>query len=213
MSQQTNREYELLLNNKGYTVIGVDEAGRGCLAGELVVSACILPTIFEIVGIKDSKKISDKQRRVIYNKLIENTKVKHSIMIVDIDEIDKLNILNATMLGMKEAIHDIIGKNDPNDYIVLIDGNKIPDGLLCKAESVVKGDNIHTCIASASILSKVYRDDMMITHSKKYVGWDFDKHKGYGTKSHMNKIKNEKIWTDIHRKTFAPVKNLVKNII
>lgn len=185
----------------GKIVAGIDEAGRGSLAGP-VVCACVIMPMSEvdiIDGIDDSKKLSEKKREELFEKI---TKKALSYSIVEIDEktIDKINILNATKLGMKKALESLKVKPE----IVLIDAVKIESNIL--QENIIKGDALSYNIAAASILAKVYRDRLMKKYDEKFPIYNFAKHKGYGTKEHIQKLK-EFGPCPIHRSTF--IKNFL----
>ena len=180
----------------GYTVIcGVDEAGRGPLAGPVCAAAVILPDHLELPGLNDSKKLSDKKRRELFP-LIKEQAVAYGIGLASHEEIDKINILQATYLAMERAIAQLEGKAD----LALIDGNRAKDfGLPVK--TVVKGDSLSASIAAASILAKVTRDDLMEQYAAEFPGYGFEIHKGYGTKAHYAAL-TEKGPSPIHRMTF-----------
>ena len=192
--------YEEKLMNKGYKIIcGVDEAGRGPLAGPVCAAAVILPPYFsyELYGINDSKKLTPKRREKLYDKIVKLA-LDYAVELVSEKVIDKINILNATMLCMKNAVEKLNSK--PN--LALIDGNRSPELNSIPTFSLVKGDSISASIAAASILAKVSRDRYMIKISEKYPQYNFDKNKGYGTMDHVTKIK--KYGTcDIHRYSFV----------
>ena len=181
---------------QGYTVIcGVDEAGRGPLAGPVCAAAVILPDHLELPGLNDSKKLSDKKRRELFP-LIKEQAIAYGIGLASEQEIDEINILQATFLAMERAIAQLEGKAD----LALIDGNRARDfGLPVK--TVVKGDSLSASIAAASILAKVTRDDMMEAYANDYPGYGFEIHKGYGTKAHYAAL-TEKGPSPIHRMTF-----------
>ena len=181
---------------QGYTVIcGVDEAGRGPLAGPVCAAAVILPDHLELPGLNDSKKLSDKKRRELFP-LIKEQAIAYGIGLADEKEIDEINILQATYLAMERAIAQLEGKAD----LALIDGNRAKDfGMSVK--TVVKGDSLSASIAAASILAKVTRDDMMEAYAGEYPGYGFEIHKGYGTKAHYAAL-TEKGPSPIHRMTF-----------
>ena len=181
---------------EGYTIIcGVDEAGRGPLAGPVCAAAVILPDHLELPGLNDSKKLSDKKRRELFP-LIKEQAIAYGIGLADEKEIDEINILQATFLAMERAIAQLEGKAD----LALIDGNRAKDfGLPVK--TVVKGDSLSASIAAASILAKVTRDDMMEAYANEYPGYGFEIHKGYGTKAHYAAL-TEKGPSPIHRMTF-----------
>ena len=176
----------------GY-LAGVDEAGRGPLAGPVFAAAVVLPCDVIIDGINDSKKLSEKKREKLYDEICEKA-LSYSIASVDEKEIDEINILQATFKAMRNAV---AGLSIRPDY-VLIDGNKSP-GIEC--ETGVKGDSKSMSIAAASILAKVSRDRYIVKQSEKYPGYGFEKHKGYGTKAHYDAIEKLGI-CPIHRKTF-----------
>lgn len=191
--------YEKKLMDKGYkTICGVDEAGRGPLAGPVCAAAVILPPYFpyELYDINDSKKLTPKKREKLYDKIVKLA-LSYTVEFVSEKIIDKINILNATMLCMKNAVEKLDSK--PN--LALIDGNRSPELNNIVTFSLVKGDSISASIAAASILAKVSRDRYMIKISEKYPQYNFYKNKGYGTMGHMTKIK--KYGTcDIHRISF-----------
>ena len=181
---------------EGYTVIcGVDEAGRGPLAGPVCAAAVILPDHLDLPGLNDSKKLSDKKRRELFP-LIKEQAVAYGIGLASHEEIDEINILQATYLAMERAIAQLEGKAD----LALIDGTRAKDfGLPVK--TVVKGDSLSASIAAASILAKVTRDDIMEAYAEEFPGYGFEIHKGYGTKAHYAAL-TEKGASPIHRKTF-----------
>lgn len=181
----------------------VDECGAGPLCGDLVVAAVILDPNNPIVGLNDSKKLTEKKRELLYPQIIEKA-LDYCIIHISPKEIDKINIFQARMLGMKMAIEGL----KRVDYAV-IDGNKIPQGLLVEADYVIKGDAKIEGIGAASILAKVTRDRQMEEQSKIYPGYGFEKHKGYGTKVHMEALK-ELGPCEIHRFSYAPVKEAVR---
>lgn len=181
---------------KGKLIAGIDEAGRGPLAGP-VVCACVIMPLDEdklIDGINDSKKLTEKKREELYDKIIERA-IAYSIVEVDERTIDRINILNATKHGMKRALDGLKVKPD----IVLIDAVKIDTDL--PQDNIIKGDAKSYNIASASILAKVYRDRLMKKLSVKYPQYNFAKHKGYGTKEHIENLKKYGK-CELHRETF-----------
>lgn len=188
--------YENEKYNEGYKIIcGVDEAGRGPLAGPVYAAAVVLEKGQTIEGVNDSKKLSEKKRELLFDKIINECK-DYSIGTASEKEIDELNILQATFLAMKRAVDGLSVKPD----CALVDGNQIPN-LDCDVTTVVKGDAKSESIAAASILSKVSRDRYMLEMAEKYPQYGFEKHKGYGTKLHYEMIEKYGI-CDIHRKTF-----------
>ena len=172
-------EFEKEALAKGYkSVCGVDEAGRGPLAGPVCAAAVILPEGVIIDGVNDSKKLSEKKRESLFD-VIREQALSYSIAYATVDEIEEINILNATMLAMRRAIDGLEIKAD----YAMIDGNKIPP-LDIDAECIVKGDAKSMSIACASILAKVSRDRLLYKYAEEYPMYGFDKHKGYGTKVH-----------------------------
>ena len=196
MSEVNMWAIEDACREEGYTVIcGVDEAGRGPLAGPVCAAAVILPDHLELPGLNDSKKLSDKKRRELFP-LIKEQAIAYGIGLASEKEIDEINILQATYLAMERAIAQLEGKAD----LALIDGNRAKDfGLPVK--TVVKGDSLSASIAAASILAKVTRDDLMEQAAVEYPGYGFEIHKGYGTKAHYAAL-TEKGPSPIHRMTF-----------
>lgn len=176
-------EFEKEALAKGYkSVCGVDEAGRGPLAGPICAAAVILPEGVIIDGVNDSKKLSEKKRESLFD-VIREQALSYSIAYATVDEIEEINILNATMLAMRRAID---GLDIKADY-AMIDGNKIPP-IDIDAECIVKGDAKSMSIACASILAKVSRDRLLYKYAEEYPMYGFDKHKGYGTKAHREAI-------------------------
>lgn len=164
-------------------ICGVDEAGRGPLMGPVVAAACILPEGFILEGLNDSKKLTEKKREALFDIIKENA-ISYCVAFATVEEIEELNILNATMLAMKRAIE---GLSVPAD-MALIDGNQ-SKGFSIPTKTVIKGDATVPSIAAASILAKVTRDRMCLEYDKEYPDYGFAKHKGYGTKAHMDAIK------------------------
>ena len=177
-------EYEKEAIAKGYkAVCGVDEAGRGPLAGPVCAAAVILPENTVIEGVNDSKKLSEKKREALFD-VIKEQVLSYSIAFASVEEIEEVNILNATMLAMKRAVEGLDVKAD----YAMIDGNRLPD-LSIDSEFIVKGDAKSMSIACASILAKVSRDGLLYKYAEEYPEYLFDKHKGYGTKAHVEAIK------------------------
>ncbi len=176
-------EYEKKVISSGYNcVCGVDEAGRGPLAGPVCAAAVILPKDTIIEGVNDSKKLSEKRREQLFD-VITETAIAYSVAWASVEEIERLNILNAAMLAMERAVEGLSVKAD----FALIDGNKTPK-LNIPAFPIIKGDALSMSIASASILAKVSRDRLMYEYDSRYPEYCFAKHKGYGTKLHREKI-------------------------
>mmetsp|Transcript_12280 Transcript_12280/g.19823 ORF Transcript_12280/g.19823 Transcript_12280/m.19823 type:complete len:312 (-) Transcript_12280:307-1242(-) len=187
-------------------IAGVDEAGRGPLAGPVVAAACIIPENFLVEGVNDSKKLTHEERRDIFLKIKEHPSVLIGIGIVEHDVIDKINILQATFLAMRKAVEGLLKGPD----IVLVDGPyRIPDleysGETVECIPVVKGDSKSLSIGLASIVAKETRDDIMDKFHQKYPMYGFDKHKGYPTRDHVAAIQLHGP-CEIHRMTFAPLK-------
>lgn len=196
MSVQNMWEIEDSLFDQGIGVIcGVDEAGRGPLAGPVYAAAVILPRDLEIPGLTDSKKLSDKKRRELFP-IIQEQAVAFGIGVASEKEIDEINILQATFLAMKRALEKLSVRPD----LALIDGNRKTD-FGVPAKTVVKGDSLSASIAAASILAKVSRDDYMMELAQKYPQYGFDIHKGYGTKAHYQALR-EFGPSEVHRMTF-----------
>jgi len=190
--------YEQELGNLGYLhIAGVDEAGRGPLCGPVVAAAVILPVNLYIEGINDSKKLSEKKREKIYEELVNNKDVSFAVGLSDVDVIEKVNILNATKLAMIQAINNLDIKPD----YVLIDGNQNID-IDIQSQTLVSGDSKSASIAAASIIAKVTRDRMMYEFDEKYPEYSFGKHKGYGTKVHIEAIQKYGLCS-IHRPSFC----------
>ena len=182
--------------SKGFNVIcGVDEAGRGPLAGPVCAAAVILPANLEIPGLTDSKKLTDKRRRELFP-LIKEKAIAYGIGFASEQEIDKINILQATFLAMERALAQL----EVRPELALIDGNREKDfGIPVK--TVVKGDSLSANIAAASILAKVTRDDVMLALAEDYPQYGFEIHKGYGTKAHYEALR-EYGASPVHRSTF-----------
>ena len=188
--------YENEKYNNGYNIIcGVDEAGRGPLAGPVYAAAVVLKRGQTIEGVHDSKKLSEKKRELLFDKIIAQCE-DYSIGTASEKEIDEINILQATFLAMKRAVEGLSLRPD----CALVDGNQVPP-LNCDVETVIKGDSKSESIAAASILAKVSRDRYMLEMAEKYPQYGFEKHKGYGTKLHYEMIEKYGI-CEIHRKSF-----------
>jgi len=193
LKEEENKLYE---SKKIQYICGIDEAGRGPLAGPVVVGAVILPKDSMIEGVNDSKKISEKKREKLYD-LITNEAISYAVGVVDQNQIDNINILNATKLALTNSLKELTVKPD----VIMVDAlNKI-DTLGIPYISVVKGDSKIYSIAAASIVAKVTRDKMMYEWDKVYPAYGFAKHKGYGTAFHIQAIRENGI-CQIHRKTF-----------
>ena len=178
------------------TVCGIDEAGRGPLAGPVCAAAVILPKNLEIEGLNDSKKLTDKRRRELYDVIVGEA-LAYGIAFANEKEIDEINILQATFLAMKRAAEQLNVKPD----LALVDGNRVPDLGDIPVKTIIKGDSLSASIAAASILAKVTRDRLMEEMDEKYPVYGFGVHKGYGTKAHYAAL-IENGPCDIHRRTF-----------
>lgn len=195
-------EFEKAASDSGFSCIcGVDEAGRGPLAGPVCAAAVILLEGAVIEGLDDSKKLTEKKRERLYD-IIKQTAVAYSVAYGTLEEIETVNILEATYLAMNRAIEGLNVKPD----FALIDGNRVPRGIKIPCETVVKGDSKSMSVAAASVLAKVTRDRLMLEYDKKYPEYNFKKHKGYGTKEHTELIKQYGP-CEIHRLSF------LKNIL
>lgn len=182
-------------------ICGVDEAGRGPLAGNVVAAAVILNPDKPIAGLNDSKKLSEKKREQLFELIIRDS-LAYAIAEASVAEIDELNILQASLLAMKRAINALNTTPDK----ALIDGNKIPPQLTIAAEAIIGGDALIAEISAASILAKVTRDQQLIELDKLYPDYGFAKHKGYGTKLHLEAIAKHGVINGIHRTSFAPIR-------
>ncbi|MCL1901193.1 MAG: ribonuclease HII [Firmicutes bacterium] len=191
-------DFENKYKNLKY-IAGVDEAGRGPLAGPVVCASVIMPMDKIIDNVNDSKKLSPKVREELYAKIVA-TALCYRISVIDHLTIDEINILNATKKGMTECVNNL--KIVPD--IVLIDAVKL--NLSCKSESIIRGDQLSYSIAAASILAKVYRDRLMEDYDKIYPNYNFKQHKGYCTKLHVENIKKFGV-CDIHRRSFLKFLN------
>ncbi|MFZ2154319.1 MAG: ribonuclease HII [Candidatus Moraniibacteriota bacterium] len=203
-------------------VIGVDEAGRGPLAGPVVAAATAVRNFKSILNdkildeekmwemIKDSKKLSEKKREEVFEFIMENFYV--GIGICNHETIDRVNILEATFLAMKKALGELKSQisTQGEKYIILVDGDKIIPNFSGTQKAIVSGDKLVKSISAASIIAKVTRDRMMNEFDKKYPAYQFSKHKGYGTKIHIEALKQNGP-CEIHRKTFAPVRNAIND--
>lgn len=190
-------------------VVGIDEAGRGPWAGPVVAGAVIFLTkdvdVFLLENLNDSKKLSAKKREQLYEKLFEEQALGHLLIGIgqaSAAEIDELNILQATFLAMNRAVASL-GKTP--DF-ALVDGNQKPKNLVCDCKTIVKGDARSYSIAAASIAAKVYRDRLMTDLAKKYPFYGFEKNAGYGTKAHIEGLKNNGIIVGVHRLSYRPIR-------
>jgi len=188
---------------EGILIAGVDEAGRGPLAGPLAVAAVILDPAHPIAGLDDSKKLSEAKREALYPEIMAHA-LAYSIVLIEPDEIDRLNIFQATMTGMSRAVAAL----DPAAAEALIDGNKLPRDLPCPGRAIIGGDALEPAISAASILAKVTRDRLMVELDSVYPGYGFAKHKGYPTPAHLASLQRLGPSRQ-HRRSFAPVRRLL----
>jgi len=187
---------------EGRLLAGVDEVGRGPLAGPVVAAAVILDPDKPIAGLADSKKLSEKKREALFDEIREKA-LAWSVARADVAEIDTLNILHASMLAMKRAVETLT----PDPEYVLVDGNRCPV-MSFPCESVIKGDSRVACISAASIIAKVSRDREMLALDAVFPGYGLAKHKGYPTKAHLEALR-EKGVNELYRRSFKPVSDLL----
>lgn len=193
-------DYEIQMQQKGHTLIGgVDEAGRGPLAGPVVVAGVVMPLDDLIEGVNDSKKLSEKKREKLYDEIVKKA-ISWHVAIVDAERIDEINILNATKEGMLQCVENL------GASCVLIDAVKLDSKV--ETVSIIKGDQLSYNIAAASIIAKVTRDRLMKQYALEYPKYQFEKHKGYGTALHISLLK-EYGSCPLHRRTF--IKNFFKS--
>ena len=198
--------YERAAAEAGRTVVaGVDEAGRGPLAGPVAVAAVILPHEAHLPHINDSKKLSAAVREALYEQIV-SAAISYHVTLIDAETIDRMNILQATRMGMYEAIASL----SPTPEEVLIDAVELPK-LTMPSNSIIKGDAKSASIAAASILAKVTRDHLMEQYDTEYPHYGFAKHKGYGTQEHIDAIRKYGV-CPIHRKSFEPIRSMLNNI-
>ncbi|EIL97886.1 ribonuclease HII [Rhodanobacter thiooxydans] len=184
-------------------VAGVDEAGRGPLAGPLAVAAVILDAARPVIGLNDSKQLSEAKREALYPLIIERA-LAYCIVLIEREEIDRINIFQATMAGMSRALTGLM----PVAHEALIDGNQLPKDLPCPARAIVGGDALEPAISAASILAKVSRDRVMVALDGEYPGYGFAAHKGYSTPAHLAALQRLGPCAQ-HRRSFAPVRLLL----
>ncbi|MDR1511743.1 MAG: ribonuclease HII [Endomicrobium sp.] len=184
-------------------IAGVDESGRGPLAGPVVAAAVVLPRGLVIPDLNDSKQLSEKKRKILFE-IIKEKSLFYGVEFIDSGTIDKVNILQATFLAVCYAV----AKLRERPSLCLIDGNRRVPGLFCEQETVVGGDSKSASIAAASVLAKVLRDKVMLEYSELYPVYDFKKHKGYGTKEHIEFLRRYGV-SPIHRLSFYPVRDYI----
>jgi ribonuclease HII len=213
------RAAEVKLRGQHRFVIGVDEAGRGPLAGPVVAAACYVADGVLLDGIMDSKKLtSEAVRETTYDMLVSHPAVHWGVCVVDHTEVDRINILQASLQAMRRATEDLLGKAPGNltaafpvvaETVALVDGNRVPVDMPVAAEFVIKGDGHIFSIAAASVIAKVTRDRIMHQLDRQYPEYGFAQHKGYGTQLHM-----QRLWeygpSAVHRLTYAPVAKAVR---
>ncbi len=187
-------------------IIGVDEVGRGPLFGSVVAAACILPADYKLEGLNDSKKLTEDKRERLSSE-IQSQAVAWAIAESSVEEIDQINILQASLLAMHRAVDKVVLDNNLDVDDVLVDGNKLPNWQY-PAKAIVGGDGKEACISAASILAKVFRDNQMKEFAKQYPQYGFESHKGYPTKMHCEALEKHGV-TPLHRRSFAPVRILL----
>ena len=202
-SSQPSPQREEGANAKSFFIAGVDEAGRGPLAGPLAVAAVILDPARPIAGLNDSKKLSEAKREALYPQIIQYA-LAFCVVLIEPDEIDRLNIFQATMAGMSRAVAGL----SLAAHEALIDGNKLPKDLPCPGRAIVGGDALEPAISAASILAKVSRDRLMVAMNEVYPGYGFAVHKGYPTPAHLASLQQLGPCAQ-HRRSFAPVRLLL----
>ena len=200
-----NREFEKRLNSEGYNLIaGCDEVGRGCIAGPVYACAIIMPNNSNIEGVTDSKKLTDKKRRILKDQILKEA-ISYAVVAITNQEIDEINILEASRKAMEEALKQL----DVKPNYILTDAMQIHTDI--PFESIIKGDERSYTIGCASIVAKVIRDDLMIELAKEFPGYDWDKNKGYPTPFHKKQLSVLGI-TKHHRLTYEPVKLCMEGI-
>jgi ribonuclease HII len=184
-------------------VAGVDEAGRGPLAGPVVAAAVILDPARPISGLADSKQLSPARRAQLFDQIVACA-LAHAVVVVEVEEIDRINILQATLSGMRRALQGL----DPAPAHALIDGTQVPRELCCAATAIIDGDALEPAIGAASILAKVARDRLMVALDARHPGYGFAIHKGYGSPAHLAALQRLGPCAQ-HRRSFAPVRRLL----
>jgi ribonuclease HII len=184
-------------------IAGVDEAGRGPLAGPVVCAAVILPEKHPITGLDDSKKLSESRREHLFDAICAHA-LAYAVVEVDVATIERLNILQASLYGMRQCLFAL----RPQAGMALIDGNRLPTDLPCPARAIIGGDASHACIMAASILAKVSRDRHMQALHRDYPEYGFNRHKGYPTAAHLQALQLHGV-SPVHRRGFAPVQALL----
>lgn len=178
-------------------VAGVDEAGRGPLAGPVVAAACIIPEGLYFAGVNDSKQVTAQRREALFEQLTQDSRISYGIGCVDAGEIDRINIYQATLVAMQQAIAALT----PQPDMLLVDGMPLVHPSI-PSQKIIKGDSLCYCIAAASIIAKVYRDRLMVAYHQRWPIYGFDRHKGYGTEAHRHALLAEGP-CEIHRLSFT----------
>ena len=200
-----NREFEKRLNNEGYNLIaGCDEVGRGCIAGPVYACAIIMPNNSNIEGVTDSKKLTDKKRRILKDQILKEA-ISYAVVAITNQEIDEINILEASRKAMEEALKQL----DVKPNYILTDAMPLLDFFGTPIEALIKGDAKAQCIAAASILAKVTRDRIMDEFDKQYPDYCFKKHKGYPTKQHLELLEKYGPIKEHYRYSYGPVKKFL----
>lgn len=200
---QLKCDFDSIFHEDVYTIVGVDEVGRGPLAGPVVAAAVILPYNAQLVGLKDSKKLSEAKREMLYEQ-IQDVALGIGVGVVDADRIDEINILQATFEAMQKALAEIKIEVDK----ILVDGDKVIPGFEVRQEAIIGGDDKSASIAAASVIAKVTRDRMMKAYAHTYEQYDWENNKGYGSQKHYEAIRCYGI-TPLHRKTFLKNEGIV----
>lgn len=203
-----SREAETTLSAR--CIVGVDEVGRGCLAGPVTVCACHIPLDVDVRGVKDSKQLSERQREALFRQLTTHPRVKFAVVSLPAAEIDRLNILQATLEAMRQAVVHLLDEDHVPVDVVWVDGNQKPPNLEHRVpvQTIPHGDQTHYPIAAASIIAKVTRDRLMREYDNMYPGYGLAQHKGYPTGQHKEALETLGI-TPLHRRSFRGVKHLV----
>jgi ribonuclease HII len=195
---------EIVTRMAGRILAGVDEAGRGPLFGSVFVAAVVLDPDRPVAGLRDSKKLTAKKRILLFDAICSSARA-YSIVEVQVEEIDRLNILQASLVGMSRAVSALSVTPD----LALVDGHLCPENMPCDVQAIVRGDDRVDVIAAASILAKVARDRQMHQLDRVYPGYGLARHKGYPTKAHLDALQSLGV-TPLHRRTFAPVKKILE---
>ncbi len=197
-------EYQRIADQEGFRIVaGVDEAGRGPLAGPVTAAAAVLPADFELPALNDSKQLTEKQRELLYETITTSEEIAWSVICIEPSRIDEINILQATHEAMRLAVKSLKVIAD----LIFVDGNPV-NGFHCPAINIIKGDGKCAAIAAASIVAKIHRDRLMLQYHSEYPQYGFATHKGYGTAAHLKALR-EHGPCPIHRMTFAPIARII----